>query len=395
MRRNKEVADEIVSKLLTLVRPEYWLLKRVKASRNSISINGTTFTFSRPLLIAVGKSAVPMARWFIERAEFVRKIVVTPARAEVDAEVIVAEHPYPGPGSIKAGERVLQALENEKYDLVVFLLSGGASALMEYSEMGLEELVELNKALVTSGLTIHEINAVRKHVSLIKGGQLALRSKAPVLTIAVSDVPGDDPSVIGSGPTVPDTTTRESALEILKKLGLDRFSKYVHETPKSLQNSFYFTLYNALDVLKEGFTDWTILTGEVVGEAKSLGLFLASIANSSYRTGLRRVALAGEPEVRVSGKVGKGGRNGEVCLSFLNHVRVESLLVAFASDGIDGNSEYAGCFVSRDTGIPRDEIIRSLAEHDSYSLLERYGVAIKTGLTFANVNNFYFLVNSD
>ena len=393
MRRKEEAVGEIVSKLLTLVRPEYWLDKRVNVVNKVVQINGRVYTTSKPLLIAVGKSAVPMAKWFMDRMEFVRKIVVTPVNVDLDAEVIVAQHPYPGPGSLEAGRRVIEALETEDYDLVLFLISGGASALMEYSEMDLEELVELNSILVTSGLSIDEINTVRKHVSLLKGGQLAMKSKSKVVTLAVSDVPGDDPSVIGSGPTVPDSTTKEEALEILERLGLKKFSRYLRETPKSLPNSEFFLLYDAMDVLREGFRDWTILTSEVRGEARSLGEFLSSIANNVNVTGLKRVALAGEPEVRITGKSGKGGRNGEVCLSFLEHLRSDSLLVAVASDGIDGNSEYAGCFAYRGAGPTREEVVRALDEHDSYSVLEKYGLVIKTGYTFSNVNNFYFLLS--
>lgn len=393
MRRKEEAVGEIVNKLLTLVRPEYWLDKRVKVVNKAVQIDGRVYTASKPLLIAVGKSAVPMARWFMDRMKFVRKIVVTPVSSALDAEVVVAQHPYPGPGSLEAGRRVIEALETEDYDLVLFLISGGASALMEYSEMGLEELIELNGALVTSGLTIDEINTVRKHVSLLKGGQLAMKSKSKVVTLAVSDVPGDDPSVIGSGPTVPDNTTKEEALEILERLGLKKFSRYVRETPKSLPNAEFFLLYDAMDVLREGFSDWTILTSEIRGEARSLGMFLSSIANNVDVTGLKRVALAGEPEVKITGKSGKGGRNGEVCLSFLEHLRSDSLLVAVASDGIDGNSEYAGCFAYRGAGPTRDEVVIALEEHDSYSVLEKYGLAIKTGYTFSNVNNFYFLLS--
>jgi glycerate 2-kinase len=383
--------SDLVSKVLRLSDPKYWLAKKVRVQNGEVSVNGERYLTKRPLLISVGKASVPMAEYFLERIKPIRAIVVTPVSAELDAEVLVAEHPLPGAGSLKAGDVVEEALAREDYDLVLFLVSGGASALMEKSDLTLEELREINRVLVGSGLSINEINVVRKHLSHLKGGQLARLSKAKVLTLAVSDVPGNDPSSIGSGPTVPDTSTVEQAEEIMERVGLTKYVRFLRETPKSLPNSKFYLLFDALDVLKEGFNDWLILTGEAKGEATSLGAILASIANSSERTGIERVAMAGEPEVKLSGKVGKGGRNGEVCLGYYLNSRAKGFtLVAIASDGSDGNSEYAGCYVD-DLDLERGEVLEALENHDSYGLLEKYDRTIKTGFTFTNVNNFYFL----
>lgn len=134
---------------------------------------------------------------------------------------------------------------------------------------------------------------------------------------------------------------------------------------------------------------------EVRGEARSLGAFLASIVNTR-NSGLKRpftLLLGGEPEVTVRGPAGKGGRNGEVCLSFLEWVRVpEVKLYAIATDGVDGNSEYAGCVVSGGTNVSKREIRKALEAHSSYELLEKMGAVIATGPTGTNVNNVYVLM---
>jgi glycerate 2-kinase len=391
--REEGTIGELVNKVLKLSDPRYWLARKVEVRGRKITVEGKSYETSRTLLIAAGKASVPMAEYFLNKVPLVRAIVVTPVFVSLQgAEVIVAEHPVPGEGSLRAGEVVAEALKKEDYDLVLFLLSGGSSSLLELTDMGLEELRTLNERLIKSGLSINEINAVRKHLSKIKGGQLAKLSKSRVVTIAVSDVPGNDPSTIGSGPTVPDTTTVEDAKEALKRVGLEGYEKYLRETPKEIDNSDFFLLLDAMTVLKEGFSDWLVLTSEARGEAKSLGLFLASIANSSPSTGLSKVALAGEPEVRVEGKAGKGGRNGEVCLGYYLGRRVKDFaLLALASDGLDGNSEYAGCYVDGELYLDKGEALSALELHDSYGLLERYGRAIRTGFTFTNVNNFYFL----
>jgi len=292
----------------------------------------------------------------------------------------------------------------EDYDLLLFLISGGSSSMIELSDMTLEELRYLYKRLIESGISINEINTVRKHLSKIKGGQLALISKAPILTLAVSDVPGDDISSIGSGPTVPDPTTIEDAKRILNSLGLQHYFKYLRETPKFLSNSQYYIILNNLEVLKKLsrlHENSFILTSEVSGDAKSLGEFIGSIYNSSGTYGIPfkkpyMLLIGGEPEVKLMGKAGKGGRNGEVLLGFYRKRRKEIKnrfkFYAIATDGIDGNSEYAGGIIDENFDVPIKVVDEYLTNHSSYELLEKYNAVIKTGYTFTNVNNVYLLL---
>ncbi|MBW9141297.1 MAG: DUF4147 domain-containing protein [Candidatus Aramenus sp.] len=399
--------DEIVRKILEFSDPYLVLKEKVKIEGNKLTYGNFSVTFERPLLISVGKASYKMAKFFLERVKPVRSVVVTPKGSNVvlDAEVIESTHPNVSELSVRSAREVKEALAKENYDLVLFLLSGGASALMEDPLIPLEEFYELNRALVSSGLSINEINVVRKHLSTVKGGNLALLSKAPVVTFIVSDVPGNDLSSIGSGPTAPDPSTVEDAREILSRIGLEKYSPFLRETPKNLENVRNFVILDNMQVLKrlsQILPNPFILTSEIRGEASSFGENLASIYNSSMEysipfSGRFSLIVGGEPEVtiRKGERVGKGGRNGEVALSFLKWVRKRGRfkLYAIATDGIDGNSEYAGCVIDEGLDLGYREINEALANHSSYELLEKYGVTVKTGLTYTNVNNVYLLIS--
>ncbi|MCH4814876.1 MAG: glycerate 2-kinase [Saccharolobus sp.] len=396
---------DIVEKILEYSNPYNVLQEKVKIKDNSLLFNNENIPFNKPILISVGKASLPMARFFSERIELKAKLIVTPKGTKgKENNVIEAGHPLPDENSIKAGKKMIELLTTEDYDLVIFAISGGASALVEYSEISLDELRMINKILVTSGIGINKINIVRKHLSKIKGGKILeyIKDKIPVVSFIVSDVPGNDISSIGSGLTSIDTSTNENALEILKDIGLERYSKYLTETPKSVSRIVknYIILDN-MEVLKKVaniLDNSFILTSEIRGEARDVGAIIASIYNSSenYNVPLRRpyyLLLGGEPEVTIQGKAGKGGRNGEVCLSFLKYAKKGNRfeLLGLATDGVDGNSEYAGCKVTSDMKIAEDDIDTALETHNSYGLLENYGGTIKTGYTHTNVNNIYVL----
>ncbi|MCY0859033.1 MAG: glycerate 2-kinase [Sulfolobaceae archaeon] len=397
----------IVQKILEYSDPYAVLSRELKITPNEIHYNGFVFSFKKPLLIAVGKASYKMAKFFIERLKPIRSIVIVPKSQQVrleNAEIIYASHPYPDENSLIAGNIAIEALQKEDYDLVIFLLSGGASALFESTEMSLEELRELNKVLVNSGISINEINVVRKHVSNIKGGNLTKYARSKIVSFIVSDVPGDDISSIGSGPTAPDPYTLDQAVDILKKLGIEeKYRKYLHETQKRVENAYNFIILNNFYVLKSISSDLQpsiILTDQIRGEARDVGMFFASVANTSvkYGTPIKNGAIlvGGEPEVTIgkNEKAGKGGRNGEVCLSFLRWINKTTSvkLYAIATDGIDGNSEYAGCIVDSSLGISDKEISEGLKNHSSYEILEKYNAIIKTGPTYTNVNNIYIIL---
>lgn len=395
--------DEIVNRILESADPYRALAEKIRLSQDSITIleSGFSYKFSKPLLIAVGKASYKMAKYFLERIRPVNYLVVTPHGSNLDLEnVIEAGHPQIDENSLRAGKLVKELLSKEDYDVLFFLLSGGASALLEDPVIPLDELRKINKALVESGLDIKQINTVRKHLSTLKGGNLAKLSKAPVISLIISDVPGNDLSSIGSGPTVADNTTIDDARRILEKIGLSSYSKYLVETPKDV-NAYNYIILDNMTVLKKLSSllpNPLILTSEVIGEAKQLGMFIASIYNSikNYSIPFNKgtLLLGGEPEVKISGKAGKGGRNGEVALSLLLHAKGNYKFYAIATDGVDGNSEYAGCVIRGDINIPKEEIEVALETHSSYELLEKYSAVIKTGLTYTNVNNVYILMVS-
>lgn len=243
--------------MLALSDPRRALERKVQVRSNELVVEGARFRFSKPLVISVGKASVRMANFFLERLSSYQAIVIKPKgdglNVEGNATVIQSSHPYPDEDSFRAGRQVREALTSWDYDLVIFLLSGGASSLMEDPIPPPSSYVEAMKRLVISGLGIDEINVVRKHLSRVKGGRLATLSRSPVVTLVVSDVPGNDLSVVGSGPTLPDSSTVDEAKELLEQLNLD-LSEYLEETPKRLDNSWAFLIQSVDDVL-QGLTD--------------------------------------------------------------------------------------------------------------------------------------------
>jgi len=411
----REVEEELLGLVPEILRVSdtYEALKReVKVKDDTIMVGSTCIKASKPLVIAVGKASIRMAQWALDFLKPVRLIVITPKGTEAklkDAELIYASHPVPDKGSVEAGSRVVEAINALNYDSVILLLSGGASSLMELPEVPFEDLVSTYRTLINSGLPIWQINALRKHLSKLKGGKLASMTHKPFITLAVSDVPGNELSAVGSGPGVPDPTTFREAYIAVKGLRLpysvmkllERGIKgEVPETPKSLQNSFGFIILDNMRVLKHLsglLRNPLILTSEISGESREVGRALASIFNSCVDYGIPvtrpfSIIMGGEPEVTVRGK-GKGGRNSELALSFSLRVRrgINYGLLAFATDGVDGNSEYAGVVISNevDPGDPTEYFERS----DTYSFFEKVGRVIKTGPTQTNVNNVYVAVS--
>ncbi|PVU70591.1 glycerate kinase [Sulfolobus sp. SCGC AB-777_L09] len=386
--------NEIVNKVLEFSDSYKVLEEKIRVKQGELNVAGNVFKFSRLLLLAVGKSSIKMAKFFLQRIKVSKGIVITPEIYDKleGVEILQSTHPQISQKSLKAGERVVEVLKKEDYDLVLFLLSGGASALLEYTDIPLEELRSLNDRLVKSGLTINEINVVRKHLSKIKGGWLANYSKSPIVSLIISDVPGGDLSAVGSGPTVLDSTTVDDAIRILKKIGIELKREYLIETPKSLSAPVYnFKILDVEEVLIKlrSYLGGKIISSEVRGDAFSFGANLAGIGNTLLRIGDKGIILAGgEPEVKIEGKGGKGGRNGEVCLGFLKFANKGIKLYAIATDGIDGNSEYAGCIVEGGLNIDVDKYILI---HSSYELLEKINATIYTGFTGNNVNNVYLL----
>lgn len=332
-------------------------------------------------------------------------------------EIIEASHPVPDDKSAEAAKRILAAVEGlTTDDMVIALISGGGSALMVAPAEGmtLADKMAVNRALLASGATISDMNAVRKHLSRIKGGRLALAARpARVVSLLISDVPGDYPSEIASGPTVADPSDIETVREIISRYALDlpenvrKVLEKGEETPKAgdIDEDIRLIAAPSLalqaaaeEAVKLGLTP-LILGDSLEGESKDVGAVMAGIALSASRKGLPvkgpAVLLSGgETTVTIGkGPAGKGGRNTEFLLSLALTLKGADEIWAIAgdSDGIDGVEDAAGAVVTPDTlarmreaGVdPR----QSLVSHDSYTAFKAAGDLVVTGPTLTNVND--------
>jgi hydroxypyruvate reductase len=334
-------------------------------------------------------------------------------------EVIESSHPVPDANSERGARRLLERVRGlGPDDLVLALMSGGASALCAVPAPGLTlaDKQDINRALLASGANISEMNCVRKHLSAIKGGRLAAAAApARMVTLAISDVPGDDPAVIGSGPTVPDPTTFADARAIIARYGItpspavaQRLAAGTDETPKpgTLPHTDFRLIATPILALAKvaetarglGLTP-LILGDALEGEASQAGILFAGIAHCVALHGQPlappAVLLAGgETTVTIGrGPAGRGGRNTEFLLSLAIALAGTPRIWAASgdTDGIDGTDDAAGATITPDTlarvraaGLdPR----AMLAAHDSYTLFDAIGDLIKTGPTLTNIND--------
>jgi glycerate 2-kinase len=360
----------------------------------------------RCIVVGAGKSAAVMAA-ALEAAwpdvALTGTVVTRYGHAVPTAriEVIEAAHPVPDANSEMGARRLLERVQGlGPDDLVLALISGGGSALLALPAPGLTlaDKQAVNRALLHSGATITEMNAVRKHLSGIKGGRLAAAAApARVVTLAISDVPGDDPAVIASGPTVPDPTTFATARALLARYGIDPSpqvaarlaSGEAEETPKpgSLPDVDFRMIATPMMALHS------------VAEAREMGTVIAGIARSvrSHAEPLTPpcVLLSGGEGTVTIGPVapGRGGRNTEFLLGLAVALQGTPGIWAVAgdTDGIDGTEDAAGALVTPDTivraraaGIDPQGV---LAAHDSYGLFDAIGDLIRTGPTLTNVND--------
>jgi len=383
----------------------------------------------RTIVIGAGKAAAAMAQ--AVEAHWrgpLSGVVVTryghgaPCRA---IEVVEASHPVPDRAGADAARRILDSVRDlTGDDLVLFLASGGGSALMALPAPGLTlaDKQAVTRALLRSGATIGEINCVRKHLSAIKGGRLAAAAHpARIVTLAISDVAGNDPAVIASGATVPDPTSFADARAILAKYGIEppaavarHLAAAEDETPKPGDLRFARADYvliatpqQALEAAaaaasKAGVTP-LILSDAIEGEAREAALVHAGIARqaaaSKLLVGDKALPLpavilsGGETTVTVRGP-GRGGPNTEFILALAvalrGHIRIHALAVD--TDGIDGTEDNAGAVCGPDTlaraGASGIDLASLLAENNSYAAFAALGDLVVTGPTRTNVNDF-------
>ena len=392
----------------------------------------------RVTLIAAGKVAAPMAVAFLERWEGALAGAVAAGTAggvpSERCEWFLAGHPVPTEQSEAAGRRVLQlAGATSVEDVVLLLLSGGASACLAVPIDGLtlSDKVDATRALLRGGVPIDGINCVRKHLSAIKGGRLALAAESRVLTLAISDVVGpipDDPAVIGSGPTAGDPTTFSDALAVADgpavrahfpataRDALVRGTRgELSETPAPhdprLSNSMVRVIGNASVAIRAaadcadelGYAVATI-DEPVVGEARSAAITHLSNALQAAEPLPRPacVVSAGETTVEVKGP-GRGGRNQEFALALVDLLAQSSTDVAIASvgtDGVDGQTDAAGAIVDRTTRTRADAAgigtpASFLAANDSHTFFDRLNDLVRTGPTDTNVGDLQVILIDD
>jgi glycerate 2-kinase len=378
----------------------------------------------RTIVVGAGKASAAMARAVEDHWDGrLEGLVVTRTGHAVACdriEIVEASHPVPDARGQAAAERILSLTRTAgPDDLVLALISGGGSALLGLPAEGLslEDKQAVNRALLRSGADIAEMNAVRKHLSAIKGGRLAVAAyPAEMLSLLISDVPGDDPSIIASGPTVADPTSFADARAVLARYGItppDAVARHLaearEETPKPgdprLAHSRTVIIASPIASLEAAATaaraaGWTpIILGDAIeGEAHEVGKVMAGVALSVRRHGRPAtpptvLLSGGETTVTVRGN-GRGGRNAEFLAGLAVALAGAPRIYALAgdTDGIDGSEDNAGAFVRPDT-IARAraaglDVPALLADNDAYRLFATLGDVIVTGPTLTNVNDF-------
>lgn len=395
-------AETIIADSIREVQPDSAVIRALKET----TLNG------KIKLVAAGKAAWQMAKaasnYLGERLE--QGIVITKyghVRGELPRiRCCEAGHPVPDEGSFDAARKALALTENlTKDDTVLFLLSGGGSALFELPLIPAEELQDVTRQLLACGADIVEINTLRKRLSAVKGGRFAQHcAPAKVFSIILSDILGDPPDMIASGPTCPDSSTCADAMETVRRydLSLREETKQLLmvETPKALANAQWMITGSVRELCdaaarscrKLGYEPF-FLTDRLCCQAREAGSVMASILRTHAGDGKKLAFLAGgETVVRLTGS-GKGGRNQELALAAAEGISglSNAALFSVGSDGTDGPTDAAGGFVDGATrqrllekGIHIDQV---LLNNDAYHALQRTDGLIFTGPTGTNVND--------
>ena len=374
------------------------------------ALAGLTFP-GRVYLVAAGKAAWQMSRAAVDclRVPIEGGVCVTKyghvMGPVAGVECIEAGHPVPDENSFRGTERVLELTENlTETDTVLFLLSGGGSALFEKPLIDGEELQDITNQLLACGADIVKINTIRKRLSAVKGGKFAQWcAPARIEAVVLSDILGDPLDMIASGPAAADSSTCAEAIAIAEECGLrlsSRARECLHtETPKELTNvrtqiigSVRQLCAAAGDACERLGYETVFLTDQLCCEAKAAGSFLASLARSHVGGGRKRAFLAGgETVVHLTGK-GLGGRNQEVALGAAEGLAgLKACVISVGSDGTDGPTDAAGGYADGDTlaelaaiGLTPAAVLR---ENDAYHALKAVDGLIFTGPTGTNVND--------
>ncbi len=367
-------------------------------------------------LLAIGKAALRMTEAALSTGLCLKKcLVITKeghtastvtsdlrVRFKSDLEIVESAHPVPDERSLMAAEKALALAQSlDEKDHLLLLISGGGSALVEapIPGMDLTLLQKLTQKLLAAGADIHEINAIRKHFSKIKGGRLAqVAAPASITQILLSDVLGDPPDVIASGPATADRSTCAEVRTLLQRYAPTLLLPPFEETPKQLPQVRTFIRGSVRQLCQRAqqvaeFLGYRtlFLSDQLNLEAREAGRFLAQIARAHLEDGPLAIICGGETTVTLKGS-GKGGRNQELALSASSLLPPQSLLFSLGSDGSDGPTDAAGAMVTAQTWQSIPQAQEALDRNDSYTVLDQAHALIRTGPTGTNVNDLTVLL---
>ena len=429
----QDLINHLVNAAVTAVMPDVFIPAQIKRTGGILSIQDVPYdldAYRHVYVISVGKAAVGMTEALDQIIHpFVTEGVVLtkhiPERHSLGDQyrILRGNHPIPGVYSIAGAKAVLELADKaEVDDLVIFLISGGGSALMSLPVYGidLETMQRFSDMILSCGANITEFNILRKHLDLVKGGRLAKHAApADQVTIILSDVVGDPIDIIASGPTVPDPYTYQDALDILERYAAgNTFPSEIHdmlmrgmdgklpETPKPddplfHKSDIFLSASNstaavaaALEAQRLGFHA-QVLNTQLTGEASEIGKLLPSFFSTLDIQGV--YIFGGETTVHITGN-GLGGRNLELALGSVREMagRENCILATLATDGEDGPTDAAGAFVTADTyyramqiGCDPEAYLRN---NDAYHFFKRIKGLIRTGPTGTNVCDLTFLI---
>lgn len=413
----RKVVLELIESAFESIQPDHAMEHNFKIEDNTLTISDQTFdlsSFNRVLLIGFGKGSAGISKIIEEKlGDKLTEGHVIDTNPETFSKIHFTQGSHPLPSTLNAAftqallKRIATLQLTEK-DLVLVVICGGGSAmLVAPRNMPIEQKIEVNQALLKSGATISEMNIVRKHLSEVKGGGFAeALHPARVCSLIFSDVPGNDLSVIASGPTVLDPTTIKNAREVLKKFNLEETLSFTldkfKETPKdetifkNISNIIMLSNKTALEAMQkkagELGIEAHIFSDAFQGEAKTAGSSLITETKPSS------ILLAGgETTVHVTGG-GAGGRNQEVILGALNTLDEKTIICSFDSDGWD-NSHFAGALGDIKTKKKAQElqldIAHALDNNSSLEFFEKTGDGIETGRLSSNVSDLFVVYKYD
>ena len=430
MENTAALIEGLIKAAIDSVRPENFIPENIHLQGRNLTIQDRTYdlsAYAHIYVVSVGKAAYGMAE-ALDRiiGRYVSKAIVLtkhlPSQCSLSSKYQLMEggHPIPTEASIAGAEAILDLLDSaEKEDLVIFLISGGGSALMTKpaGKLSLKTLQAFSKDILGCGADIKEFNTLRKHLDEVKGGRLALHAApAEQITIILSDVVGSPLDTIASGPTVPDSTTYQDALDIYNNYAnTTKFPEQIREVlesgvnqelPETLKDesrtgqvfllaSNRTAAYAAAARGRQYGLNSRVLNTHLTGEASVVGTLLPSFFSELEKPGL--LIFGGETTVHIKGN-GLGGRNLETALAAVRPMAdwKGCTLVTLATDGEDGPTNAAGAIVTSETlskaienGCDPDDFLQN---SDSYHFFEEVGGSLKPGSTGTNVNDLVFLI---